>query len=199
MFDRVAGWPVRHHGSGDRLDPGRARRRYAGRRPRPDAAAARSARSRRRASSWWRPTPACSPRARCRSPNCSTRSEWIEANLRSMRPMLEPLADRLGDGCGPGDAGRARGGRGRCWPSRSAWSWATSRAGCWASTSWCCWTRRRPRTAVRGPQPRRGRHGRSAPTRTTCCAGWPCTRSLTRSSSRACRGCASTWAGCCAR
>jgi coenzyme F420 biosynthesis associated uncharacterized protein len=34
-------------------------------------------------------------------PELLTRSEWVRANLRSLRPTLEPLADRLGEGLGP--------------------------------------------------------------------------------------------------
>jgi coenzyme F420 biosynthesis associated uncharacterized protein len=34
-------------------------------------------------------------------PELLTRPEWVRANLRSLRPTLEPLADRLGEGLGP--------------------------------------------------------------------------------------------------
>jgi coenzyme F420 biosynthesis associated uncharacterized protein len=34
-------------------------------------------------------------------PELLDRPDWIEANLRSMRPVLEPLTDRLGDSLGP--------------------------------------------------------------------------------------------------
>ncbi|GAC1488881.1 MAG: zinc-dependent metalloprotease [Solirubrobacteraceae bacterium] len=34
-------------------------------------------------------------------PESLSRQEWIEANLRSMRPMLEPLSERVGENLGP--------------------------------------------------------------------------------------------------
>lgn len=34
-------------------------------------------------------------------PELLARPDWVRANLRSMRPMLEPLAERLGEGLGP--------------------------------------------------------------------------------------------------
>jgi putative hydrolase len=34
-------------------------------------------------------------------PELLTRPDWVRANLRSLRPTLEPLADRLGEGLGP--------------------------------------------------------------------------------------------------
>ncbi len=35
------------------------------------------------------------------SPELLDRSAWVEANLRSLRPLLEPLTDRLGGAAGP--------------------------------------------------------------------------------------------------
>lgn len=35
------------------------------------------------------------------APELLSRPEWVRANLRSMRPTLEPLAGRLGEGLGP--------------------------------------------------------------------------------------------------
>jgi coenzyme F420 biosynthesis associated uncharacterized protein len=34
-------------------------------------------------------------------PELLTRPQWVRANLRSLQPTLEPLADRLGEGLGP--------------------------------------------------------------------------------------------------
>lgn len=45
------------------------------------------------------------------APEQLSRREWAEANLASMRPLLEPLTARLGDGLGPA-AGAVRAGAG---------------------------------------------------------------------------------------
>ena len=127
-------------------------------------------------------------RRRCRSPRRSTAPEWIEANLRSLGGVLDPVADRIGGKLGPlgGAAGRA------ARRSRRARSPASSPAACSASTSSRCSIRRLPRGCCSWRRTSATPRTRSRPTRTSCCAGSRCTRPRTRSSSAACRGCAST-------
>jgi coenzyme F420 biosynthesis associated uncharacterized protein len=51
------------------------------------------------------------PPAALPGPELVTRPQWVRANLRSLRPTLEPVAERLGDGFGPAaPAVRAAGG-----------------------------------------------------------------------------------------
>ena len=116
------------------------------------------------------------------------RDAWIDANLRSLGGVLDPVADRLGSRLGPlgGAAGALLGleagaisgflgGRvlgqyefpplDPAAPARLLFVDA--------------------RTSATPPT-------RSRPIPTSCCAGSRCTRPRTRSSSPACRGCAST-------
>ena len=195
---RRAGEAVRHHGSGDRLDPRRAARRRHRRRRRASAARRGPARDGRRG-----PAPRHRlHRARARRRAAAARDRR-PPGVGPGQPAIDPPGPRPGrrsDGrrAGPAAYGGAyghglprgrRGGRGhglpgpagagpvRARPPRSR----GARRGCSSSR----------RTSTRPP-------ARLGADRASSCAGSRCTRSRTRSSSRASRGCASTSPSCCA-
>ena len=86
-------------------------------------------------------TAARADHARCRSRRWSRGTQWIEANVRSMRPVLDRVGARVGGGMGllgrPGAGADAR----RCSRHRSAASPASSRSACSGSTTCRCSTR----------------------------------------------------------
>ena len=126
------------------------------------------------------------------------RKTWIDANLASIRGVLEPAAAKAAEGAGPlgGVAGAAAGAvlglqagaisgflAGRVHGPVRVPGARPRRAGA---------------AAVRGAEPRPRGDASSTPTPTACCAGSRCTRSRTRCSSAACRGCGRTWPAWCA-
>ena len=125
------------------------------------------------------------------------RAAWVDANLRSMRGVLDPAAAKATERMGA--LGGVVGGAAGAVLAVEAGAISGFLAGrVLGQYEFPVLDPNAPaRLLFVAPEPGPRRRARSTPRPSSSCAGSRCTRSRTRSSSAACRGCASTSRGWC--